>query len=118
MKVLRFLGRILLAPVFLHGGWNTLNNPEPRVQLAEKAGTPYADRAVRANAAVMVVGSLLLLLGIYPRKAAVALAGSLVPTTLAGHPYWRKQGKERRQQLTHFLKNMAIIGGLLALAGE
>ncbi len=116
MKFIRLLARILLAPVFLYGGWDTLRYPEGRVKLAEAAGTPYADLAVRANAALMVAGGALLVLGIRPRLSAALLAASLVPTSLAGHPFWKKEGSERKQQMTQFLKNTATIGGLLLLA--
>ena len=43
---------------------------------------------MRANAAVQVVAGTTLALGLAPRLSALAPAGSLVPTTLAGHPYW------------------------------
>lgn len=116
MKIVRLLARILLAPIFLYGGWDTLRHPEGRVKLAEAAGTPYADLAVRANAALMIAGGALLVLGVLPRLSAALLAASLVPTSLAGHPFWKKEGPERKQQATQFLKNSATIGGLLLLA--
>ena len=73
---------------------------------------------MRANAAVMVGAGGLLLAGILPRWAAGALAAVLVPTTVAGHPFWKKQGPERKQQLVHALKNAATIGGLLLVASD
>ena len=36
----------------------------------------------------------------------------LVPVTLVFHNFWGAQGSEVQQQLTHFLKNVAILGGL------
>ena len=72
----------------------------------------HADLAVRANAGLMV-GAGGLLLGVLPR-----LAASLVPTSLAGHQFWKKEGPERKQQLVHFHKNAATIGGLLLLAEQ
>jgi len=68
---------------------------------------------VRANAGLRVGAGGLLLLGVLPR-----LAASLVPTSLAGHQFWKKEGPERKQQLVHFLKNAATIGGLLLLAEQ
>ena len=42
------------------------------------------------------------------------LAGSLVPTTLAGHRFWEEQDKtQRANQLIHFVKNVSMFGGLL-----
>jgi len=51
------------------------------------------------------------------RLSALALAGSLVPTTLAGHSYWKIEDPElRKLQRIQFHKNMAMIGGLLFAA--
>jgi uncharacterized membrane protein YphA (DoxX/SURF4 family) len=69
---------------------------------------------VRGNAAVQVVAGAMLALGRAPRLSALALAASLVPTTLAGHPYWTIEDPDARKlQRIHFHKNMAMIGGLL-----
>src|SRR6202044_3854213 len=57
--------------------------------------------------------------GKFPRLSALALAATLVPTTLAGHPYWEvKDEKERAQQRIHFLKNLTMLGGLLIAAAD
>jgi hypothetical protein len=49
--------------------------------------------------------------------AALTLAGSLVPTTVAGHGFWTiSDPVSRQQQRAHFDKNLAIFGGLLAAA--
>ncbi|HEV2368363.1 MAG TPA: DUF488 domain-containing protein [Acidimicrobiales bacterium] len=46
-----------------------------------------------------------------------ALAGSLVPTTLAGHRFWEETDKqERAAQQIHFLKNLSMLGGLMLAA--
>jgi len=69
---------------------------------------------VRGNGAVQVAGGALLALGMAPRLAAVALAGSLIPTTLAGHAFWNVEDPAaRKMQRVQFHKNMAMIGGLL-----
>jgi hypothetical protein len=40
-----------------------------------------------------------------------------VPTTLAGHRFWEHEDpKERFGQLSHFLKNLGLLGGLLIAA--
>jgi len=59
----------------------------------------------------------MLALGKAPRLSALALAVSLVPTTLAGHSYWAVEDPEvRKVQRIQFHKNMAMIGGLLFAA--
>jgi len=69
---------------------------------------------VRGNAAVQVAAGALLALGKAPRLSALALAGSLIPTTLAGHSYWQiEDPATRKMQRIQFHKNLAMIGGLL-----
>jgi putative oxidoreductase len=51
---------------------------------------------------------------VLPRAAATGLIASLVPTTLAGHRFWEiDDPKQKSMQLTQFLKNLGLIGGLL-----
>ena len=72
---------------------------------------------VRANAAVMVAAGTTFGLGWFPRLSATALVASLMPTTLVGHAFWReKDPATRKAQLTQFLKNAAVVGGLLLAA--
>ncbi|MFB7032736.1 DoxX family membrane protein, partial [Streptomyces sp. NPDC056295] len=77
------------------------------------------EQLVRLSGAVQVVSGVLLGLGRCPRLSALALAATLVPTTLAAHRYWEvKDPSERAQQRIHFLKNMSMLGGLLITADD
>lgn len=118
----RRIARPLLAAVFVNSGIDALRNPEPRAKLAtgmvhaaaERFGTPDDPLlAARVNAGVMVLGGLGLATGAAPRTSALALAGSLVPTTLAGHAFWEYPKPEQAGQRTQFLKNLGLLGGLL-----
>jgi hypothetical protein len=69
---------------------------------------------VKVNGAVQVGAGVLLATGKMPRVAALALIGSIVPTTYAGHRFWEETDDVRRkQQWIHFLKNLGLLGGLL-----
>lgn len=118
----RRIARPLLAAVFVNSGIDALRNPEPRAKLAagivhaaaERFGTPDDPLlASRINAGVMVAGGLGLATGAAPRTSALALAGSLVPTTLAGHAFWEYPKAEQSGQRTQFLKNAGLLAGLL-----
>jgi putative oxidoreductase len=124
---LRPAARILTGSTYALLGWDALREPGGRVQQAgpvlaalRKAGVPLPEddeQVVRGNAAVMVAGGVLLSLGIAPRLSALALAGSLIPTTWAGHAYWEVEDPAaRKMQRIQFHKNMAMIGGLLFAA--
>ena len=113
MSVTKFIGRALLASIFIKNGLDHLQNPEPVVRAARGAEVPQPELAVKVNSGVMLGAGALLALGIAPRLASTALATSLIPTTVVGHPFWDKSGKEREQQQTQFLKNLALFGALM-----
>jgi uncharacterized membrane protein YphA (DoxX/SURF4 family) len=120
MKAIQGIGRLLAAGIFILSGWEVSREPGSRAEAAASIGVPQPELAVRANGVVMMLAGAALALGIFPRWAAALLAGSLVPTTLAGHPFWKEQDPQKRKgQLAHFLKNLSMIGGLLLItAGE
>lgn len=129
MPVLRALARPMLASIFAIQGFDTLLRPERVVPLAEPVVGPLAghvpavpakaDQAVRINGAVQLVAGSLLAVGRWPRLSALAIAVTLVPTTLAGHRFWEADDdKERAQQRIHFLKNISMLGGLLITAAD
>jgi len=129
MSLFRRVGRLLLSWIFINGGIDTLRKPEGRVALAAPSLQQLREvvpslaasdlTLVRANAVVQLVAGGTLALGRLPRLASLALVGSLVPTTVAGHPYWRIEDPAMRSaQRTHFNKNLSLIGGLLISAGE
>ena len=120
---LRPAARLLTGSTYVLLGFDALRAPGERVDLAAAllaairtmAPLPADDElVVRGNAAVQVLGGTLLALGRAPRISALALAGSLIPTTLAGHAYWTiEDPAARKMQRIQFHKNLAMIGGLL-----
>jgi putative oxidoreductase len=115
----RKLARPLLASMFITGGLDALRNPGGRPGLVAKAGLEDAEKLVRINAATQLVGGLTLATGRLPRLSALALAGSLVPTTYIGHPFWSETDKVvKKQQQIHFFKNLSMLGGLVLAAAD
>jgi uncharacterized membrane protein YphA (DoxX/SURF4 family) len=119
----------MLASIFVIQGYETLRHPdrvaaraEPVVRrVAERVGAvpDQTEQAVRINGAVQLVAGSLLALGRWPRLSALAIAATLVPTTLAGHRFWEAEdAQERAQQRIHFLKNASMLGGLLITAAD
>ncbi len=120
---LRPAARLLTGSTYVLLGFDALRAPGERVGLAApllaairaKVPLPADDEVVvRGNAAVQVVAGTMLALGRAPRLSALALAGSLIPTTLAGHAYWTiEDPAARKMQRIQFHKTLAMIGGLL-----
>jgi uncharacterized membrane protein YphA (DoxX/SURF4 family) len=127
MALSRRLARPLLASIFVVGGWDAFWNPEGKVKravavtepLAEKTGLESLDTEmlVRINGAVQIGAGVLLAAGKFRRLAALALIGSIVPTTYAGHRFWEElDPTTRSQQKMQFLKNVGLLGGLILAA--
>jgi putative oxidoreductase len=124
LSLLRPAARILTGSTYALLGFDALRAPGARVDQAAPLLAairqwvqvlPADDElVVRGNAAVQVAGGVLLAMGRAPRVSALMLAGSLIPTTLAGHSYWKiEDPAARKMQRIQFHKNMAMIGGLL-----
>ena len=129
MRLIRSVAHPLLGAVFVTGGLDVLRDPAPRARLAAPVVEWVASRvpvapsdpveAVRLNAMLQVGAGGMLAAGIMPRLAAAVLAGSTALTTMGGHRFWEVgDEKQRGMQRTQFLKNAAILGGLLAVASS
>ncbi|BFU47969.1 DoxX family protein [Krasilnikovia sp. MM14-A1004] len=132
MKPVRSAARAMLGAIFITSGIRIALDPGSRVDMAKKVTdhvSPLIERVdprlpsdaqslVRIKAASDVVAGLLLVSGRLTRPAAVVLAAGLIPTTLAGHPFWTMSEPERGQQRVHFLKNLGLLGGLLLAAAD
>jgi uncharacterized membrane protein YphA (DoxX/SURF4 family) len=119
----------IIAPIFIRSGLDAAMDPEGKVKKAEKVTGPIAQRVtvlpddtetlVRLNGVTQVVAGAMLSLGILRRLSAAVLVGTLIPTTLAGHRFWEELDDDvRNKQITHFAKNLGLLGGLLLVATE
>lgn len=127
MTLSRRLARPLLGSIFVTGGLDSFRRPgskvgpaEPVVGRLQKTPLPLpsdTEAVIRLNGGAQVVAGTLLSLGRLPRLSAAVLAGSLIPTTWAGHRFWEETDPSAKGgQQVHFFKNVAILGGLVLAA--
>ncbi|TDC47313.1 DoxX family protein [Jiangella ureilytica] len=131
MSLVRMIARPMLASIFVVQGAKALRDPETNLP----AATNFTDRfgpalqkrvpqlptdpktLVRINAGIQVGAGLALATGRMPRLASATLLASLLPTTVAGHPFWTIEDPEQRNaQRVQAMKNAGIAGGLLIAA--
>jgi putative oxidoreductase len=137
MKVIHLcfnvIGRFLMSLVFLAGGvnkilhWhenerfllNTLCEWQSNVGFSENlndycnALIPWTPFLLLLATLIEILGGLSILLGYKEKIGATFLALFLIPTTVIMHQFWFVDGNLRELQLVHFLKNLAILGGLI-----
>lgn len=108
--------RILMSSMFLWSGLGKIMAYSMMAGYATSKGLPMAGIAVAIAAVIEILGGLAILTGFHTRAASWVLFVYLIPTTIVFHNYWALQGAMRIDTQTHFMKNLAIMGGLLLLA--
>ncbi|MGV8942273.1 MAG: DoxX family protein [Lysobacter sp.] len=103
--------RVLLASLFLVSGFGKLMAPAATTGYIASAGLPLPEVAYLIAVAVEVGLGLALLLGYRTRLVAALMAAFTVVTAIGFHADFADGN-----QMNHFLKNIAISGGLLYVA--
>lgn len=130
MSLVRRIARPMLATIFITGGIGHFKGLDYHVQagqpilepvrktLKDTTGIDVSDEMlVKASGAAMTGAGALLAIGKMPRLAGTVLAATMVPTTLAGHAFWKESDPQARQmQQVQFFKNLGLAGGALLAA--
>ena len=118
MKAPFLLGRLVFGGFFLYSGIHHFLDRKPLAQYAGTKGVPLPDVAVAATGAAMIVGGGSILFGIKPKLGTLAIMGFLAGVSPTMHDFWsREDPNERQTEMINFTKNMALLGGALALMG-
>jgi putative oxidoreductase len=110
------VGRAFLGALFLISGLFKIVGFAGVAGWMASSGLPAAEVLLVLTIAIEIVGGLLLVIGWQSRIAALALAAFLVPVTIVFHGFWNADAAHFNDQLTAFLKNLAILGGMLLVA--
>jgi putative oxidoreductase len=102
------VGRLLIALIFVMSGLSKIAAPANTIAFIQSAGAPFAPAALAVAVVVELIGGLALLAGFQTRLAAAVLAIFTLATAVLFHNNMADQN-----QMIHFLKNVAITGGLL-----
>ena len=106
-------GRVGLGLLFVISGFGKITGFAGTAGYMASKGMPMGEALLVGAIAVELVGGLMLVAGFKARWAALAIAAFLVPTTLIFHS---PVGPEAQAQMTQFLKNLSILGGMLYVA--
>ncbi len=108
VSVLPLIGRLLMATIFLVSGFGKLMSPSGTIGYIASVGLPLPELAYAGALAAELGGGLMLVLGYRTRWVAAALAVFSVVSAVLFHNALGDQN-----QMFHFLKNLAMAGGLL-----
>ena len=110
------IGRILLALIFIFAGFHKLTGFEGTAGYMASHGLPMPQVLLAATIVIELIGGLMILIGWQARIAAAAIFLFLIPATLVFHAFWNVNPTDTmllQNQMNHFMKNLAIMGGML-----
>ena len=110
------IGRILLATIFLVAGIRKVMAIAGTTAYMTKLGFPMPDVMVWVAVIIEIGGALALIAGWQTRRAAWLMIVFTAIATMMAHRFWEFDAAQYGNQLNHFLKNVAIIGGMLYIA--
>lgn len=115
---LSMAARVLLAALFLPAGISKLTGFSGTVGYISSVGLPLPTVAAALALIVEIGGGLALLAGFGTRFAALALAAFTLVASFFFHAYWAVPADQAFVTQLLFFKNIAVVGGLLALAAH
>ncbi|MFB4307805.1 DoxX family protein [Actinomadura sp. GTD37] len=116
MDVVALIARIAFTAIFIGAGIGHLTATEAMAGYAAAKKLPMAKLAVQVSGAYILLASALLVLGVWPDLAAIALVPFLLVTAFVFHDFWTQESPEARQmEQQQFLKDISLAGGALAL---
>jgi putative oxidoreductase len=115
-NTMALIGRVLLAWLFIPAGWGKIAGFAGVTGYIASKGIPLPEVAAAIAIAAELGLGLLVLVGWQTRWAALGLAVFVAVITPIFHNYWAMPEAQVMMQQQAFNKNLAVVGGLLALA--
>ena len=110
------LGRVLLSLILVMSAIHKISAWNETAEQMTRVGIPAVPLMLMGAIVFELGGGLSVMFGVKARLGAVLLILFLIPTTAIFHDFWSHEGSERQMQMIQFMKNLAILGGLLLVA--
>ena len=112
------LARLLMALLFLPAGISKIGGFAGTAGYIGSVGLPMPEVGAALAILVEVGASILLIIGLFTRPAALVLAVFTLVASFFFHAFWSMPAEAQMMQSLMFYKNIAIVGGLLAIAAH
>ena len=116
MNTVLLIGRILFALVFIASGLGHLAKVDAMTGYAKFKKVPAPKLSVLVSGALLALGGLSIILGVYADLGALVIAILLILMALKMHDFWTQTDAQAKQTETiSFLKNISMAGGALII---
>ncbi|XOV82610.1 MAG: DoxX family protein [bacterium] len=117
-KVLLLAGRALLGLYFIIPGAMKVVGFEGTAEAMANQGLPMVSVLLVLTIIIQIGGGFCLAAGIRTQLVAFILAGLTLVISIFMHAFWSmEEGMEQAHEMQNFIKNMAIMAGLMCVAG-
>lgn len=132
-SIIGLIGRALLCAIFVVSALMVIiPHFETTVERMTATGIPEAKLVLMGAIVFMLLGSLLVIIGVGSRFGAILLLVFIAAATYFFHDFWNIDATQqvvagaadisgadaRMNEMVHFMKNVAIAGGLLTIVGK
>lgn len=118
-NILDLAGRILISAIFLFEAIDSmLYADKTKLTMAEYGITWNPDLLLYLSIAGLLIGGIMVLIGYRIRFAVWLLLVYWLPVICIKYPFWHYTGLLQRDMAIHFMRGMAIAGGLLMIAAH
>lgn len=111
------VGRLVFAIQFLTGAFGHFKMSEQMVGYARSMKVPAPSLGGWPAGVWLLVASLSVALGVWPDIGALMIALWGIPTAFLIHGWWRYDAEAQQSQQLLFFRNLAFVGGAIALFG-
>ena len=116
MNSILLIGRVLFAFIFVTSGLSHLAKVDAMAGYAKFKKVPAAKFSVLVSGALMALGGLSIILGVYADLGALVIAILLIVMALKMHDFWAQTDAQAKQNETYaFFKNISMAGGALII---
>ena len=105
--------RLSIAQLFIISGIGKVGSFAGTAAFMSAVGLPAANVLLILTIALEIGGGVLLIIGWHARLAAAALCVFTFLASVIIHPFWNSDAASYLSQMNHFMKNFAIMGGML-----
>ncbi|MBX2814413.1 MAG: DoxX family membrane protein [Saprospiraceae bacterium] len=114
--IVDLIGRILIALIFIYEGMDSmLYYQKNRETMVDYGLTFQTDLLLIIGIFILLLGGTLLLLGYRSSLGSILLLLYWIPFTFIVYDFWNDAAEDRRVQAILFMRNLAIVGGLLMI---
>lgn len=116
VPAIRFIALLALCSAYLQGGLDKLVDFGGAVAEAQHFGLPFAPAVASATIATELVGSALILSGVYRWLGALGLGGFTLIATFVANRFWEIPQPDRFMVENAFFEHLGLVGAFLLVA--